>query len=385
MKKILFIINDNISSNARSLYEIYSLAKSGHQIVIFCDKFQPKIKFLKQKNIKIVVKKSHNSLINKFLWYLFLIDYEWLNFLKQKQINKEYDIIHIQNNYLFKTVYKLINKKKIVLDIHDSLPESFISWNNDKNPFLRLFYILFANLKRLRNYERWSVEKSLLTLVTTQESKKKILSFYSNSYNKKTYVLENLETLFFQKKFKSKLKKSSNRRIIYFGGFAPHRGLETVIECSKLPIMQKIEFLLIGALNNNFSKKIEKSKSKNLKILKRIDLKKLKKFTNTNTIGIVPHLKNMHTNTTIPYKLSQYMSLGIPQIVSNCKPLTRTLKKSKSGLIFKSGDINDLKEKILKMNQTNLYKFRFNSLEYFKKHNWDKSEHFKIQNIYEKL
>lgn len=49
MKKILFVINDNLSSNARSLYEIHSLSKAGNKVTILCDEYNPKIKFLKKK------------------------------------------------------------------------------------------------------------------------------------------------------------------------------------------------------------------------------------------------------------------------------------------------------------------------------------------------
>ena len=390
MKKILFIINDNLSSNARSLYEINSLADSKNQVTVLCDKYSPKIKFLKKKNIKIISKNFKSSLINKILWFIFLIDFEWLKFLKKYLKEVDFDFVHIQNNYLFKTVYCSLREKrikqKIILDIHDSLPESFISWNNERNIFIRFFYLLFTNLKRLRNYEYWSIKKSSIILVTTKESKQKIITFYSKSLKEKIQVIENLESVFhFQKKFKSKLKKGKCLRIIYFGSFAPHRGLETIINCSKLLTNENIEFYLIGAINNSYSRKILNLKSRNLKVLKRIDLKKLKKFTNNTTYGIVPHIKNMHTDTTIPYKLSQYMSLGIPQIVSNCKPLVRTLKKSNSGIIYKSGDEIDLQKKIKQISGINFLKFSSNSLKHFKNNNWELVEHQNILNVYEKI
>ena len=93
----------------------------------------------------------------------------------------------------------------------------------------------------------------------------------------------------------------------------------------------------------------------------------------------------MHTDTTIPYKLSQYMSLGIPQIVSNCRPLVKTLKKSKSGLIYRSGDHLDLAKKIKIIQELNLWKLKSNSLKYFKKNNWELIEHKNILNIYDKI
>ena len=91
----------------------------------------------------------------------------------------------------------------------------------------------------------------------------------------------------------------------------------------------------------------------------------------------------MHTNTTVPYKLSQYMCLGLPQIVSDCVPLKRIIKESKSGIVFNASNSIDLKKKILSLN-TNLIKgLRKNSLKYFKKNNWEKSEEKIYLEVYE--
>lgn len=390
MKKILHIVNGNISGNARNIYEIVSLAKKKFAVTVVSENYIPKLKIFKKFDIKIIVFKKHRSpLFNKILWHFFLVDFNWLNFLNSKLKNQKFDYISIQNNYLGKTILKYIkiNKlfsAKVIFDIHDSLPESYISWNEDRNIFFRLIFLIFTNTYRLRNYEYFMIKKSYKTLVTCLESKKKMIKFYSSKIKNKIIVINNLESVEFERKFKTKLKKTKKIRILYFGGFAPHRGIRTLISAANKLDEKKYEIYIIGAINNKYSKKIFKiHRNKNIKILKKIDLKYLKNFLNDKTIGIVPHDANMHTNTTVPYKLSQYMCLGLPQIVSDCVPLKRIIKVSKSGIVFNASNSIDLKRKILNLNTTLIEDLRKNSLKYFNKNNWEKSEEKSYLKVYE--
>ena len=390
MKKILHIVNGNVSGNARNIYEIVSLAKKKFAVTVVSENYIPKLKIFKKFDIKIIVFKKHKSpLFNKILWHFFLVDFNWLNFLNSKLKNQKFDYISIQNNYLGKTILKYIkiNKlfsAKVIFDIHDSLPESYISWNKNRNILIRLIFLLFTNTYRLRNYEYFMIKKSYKTLVTCLESKKKMINFYSSKIKNKIIVINNLESVEFERKFKTKLKKTKKIRILYFGGFAPHRGIRTLISAANKLDEKKYEIYIIGAINNKYSKKIFKiHRNKNIKILKKIDLKYLKNFLNDKTIGIVPHDANMHTNTTVPYKLSQYMCLGLPQIVSDCVPLKRIIKVSKSGIVFNASNSIDLKRKILNLNTTLIEDLRKNSLKYFNKNNWEKSEEKSYLKVYE--
>ena len=390
MKKILHIVNGNVSGNARSIYEIVSLAKKKFDVTVVCEDYFPKLKIFNKYNIKIITFKKHKStFVNKIIWHFFLVDFNWLNFLNIKLKNIKFDYVSIQNNYLGKTILKYIKKNKlfsakIIFDIHDSLPESYISWNKNRNILIRLIFLLFTNTYRLRNYEYFMIKKSYKTLVTCMESKKKMINFYSKKIKNKIIIINNLESLEFKKKFKTRLKKTKKIRILYFGGFAPHRGIKTLITTANHLDRNKYEVYIIGAINNEYSKRIYKiDRKKNIRILKKIDLKYLKNFLNDKTIGIVPHDANMHTNTTVPYKLSQYMCLGLPQIVSDCVPLKRIIKVSKSGIVFNASNSVDLKRKILSLNTYLIQDLRKNSLKYFNKNNWEKSEEKNYLKVYE--
>jgi len=55
-------------------------------------------------------------------------------------------------------------------------------------------------------------------------------------------------------------------------------------------------------------------------------------------VGIVPHLANPSWNSTIPNKLFDYMSLGLPVITSDAKPAARIVETTGCGRVYQSED-----------------------------------------------
>jgi glycosyltransferase involved in cell wall biosynthesis len=68
-------------------------------------------------------------------------------------------------------------------------------------------------------------------------------------------------------------------------------------------------------------------------------------------IGIVPQPSNPHTDTTIPNKLFDYMSAGLPVVASDAKPLKRVVEQEQCGLVFRSGDAADFARCVIRLVQ----------------------------------
>lgn len=62
----------------------------------------------------------------------------------------------------------------------------------------------------------------------------------------------------------------------------------------------------------------------------------------TADVGLVPHIANESWNTTIPNKLFDYMSLGLPVITSDARPAARIVRESQGGVVYRSTDPGDL-------------------------------------------
>ena len=61
----------------------------------------------------------------------------------------------------------------------------------------------------------------------------------------------------------------------------------------------------------------------------------------------------------------------------------RIIKVSKSGIVFNASNSVDLKRKILSLNTYLIQDLRKNSLKYFNKNNWEKSEEKNYLKVYE--
>lgn len=64
--------------------------------------------------------------------------------------------------------------------------------------------------------------------------------------------------------------------------------------------------------------------------------------------GIIPHFANESWETTIPNKLFDYMSLGLPVVSSDVTPVLRVLEETGAGVSFRDRDSSDL-VRVLKM------------------------------------
>lgn len=63
-------------------------------------------------------------------------------------------------------------------------------------------------------------------------------------------------------------------------------------------------------------------------------------------LGLLPFQACEHINATLANKLFEYMTLGLPVIVSDVPPMVRIVKETGAGVHFKSGDASDLARKI---------------------------------------
>lgn len=69
-------------------------------------------------------------------------------------------------------------------------------------------------------------------------------------------------------------------------------------------------------------------------------------YIHESDVGIIPHYKTAHTDTTIPNKLFDFMACGKPVIVSDADPMKRIVMEEQCGLVFRSGDPDDLRRAI---------------------------------------
>ena len=77
-----------------------------------------------------------------------------------------------------------------------------------------------------------------------------------------------------------------------------------------------------------------------------IDYDRLPDVIAQASIGILPFRSCAHINSTLANKLFEYITLGLPVVVSDVPPMLRVLGETGAGLSFGSGDAVDLAAKV---------------------------------------
>ncbi|MCP4571090.1 MAG: glycosyltransferase family 4 protein [bacterium] len=127
--------------------------------------------------------------------------------------------------------------------------------------------------------------------------------------------------------------------LIYVGLVTRNRGLDQVVAAlAALPAdAPPLRFHVVGA--GGHLPRL-KALSRELGATDRVvfhgwvDSKEVPSLVAKCHVGVIPHLKTEHTDTTVPNKLFDFMAAGLPVIVSNAVPMQRIVEEQGCGLAF---------------------------------------------------
>jgi glycosyltransferase involved in cell wall biosynthesis len=108
-----------------------------------------------------------------------------------------------------------------------------------------------------------------------------------------------------------------------------------------------LNFRLVGGTRRDIALLLRYASRKrlvidNISFHKWIDRDHVERILDYSQIGLVPHVRSPHTDSTIPHKLFQYMTAQLPVVASNCLPLQRIVSDSRCGVIYESGNPESL-------------------------------------------
>ena len=137
---------------------------------------------------------------------------------------------------------------------------------------------------------------------------------------------------------------------VYIGGFDQARDLQTVMNAADLLAdrgCNHLKILLVGGSKRDIVLLRNYASTKRLDVnnvsfrewMERDDAESI---LDEAHIGLVPHVKSAHTDSTIPHKLFQYMARRLPVVVSNCVPLQRIVTDTGCGIVYESGNAQSM-------------------------------------------
>jgi len=147
--------------------------------------------------------------------------------------------------------------------------------------------------------------------------------------------------------------------ILYLGGFAGHRGLDTAIQA--MPgVLEKIPNARLLLVGDGYNRQELEELTSDMKLQQCVTFagfqpfEKVPSYIQLCDVGLIPHICTPHIETTMPNKIFQFMMLGKAVIVSSTRPMMRVVNDAECGLIFKERNPQSLAETIIQLQDENL-------------------------------
>ena len=283
---------------------------------------------------------------------------------------KKYDLIHVHSvpDFLtFSTILAKITGTKVILDIHDIVPELFASKFNASQNSLLFRLLLYV--------EKASMALSDHVIVANHIWHKRLIS-RSVSPQKCTVVMNYPDSAIFKRRA-TQNRERNKFVMIYPGTLSIHQGLETAIRAVDLvkEEIPELEFHIYGkGTDEEYFVNLVKSLGLEKRILFKniVPIEELPGIIADADLGVEPKLKRTFGNEAFSTKILEFMSVGIPVIASDTLVHTHYFDHSLVKF-FKSEDIEDLASCIRQMrNEKSLRKTLVNNaFKYMKQNNWD--------------
>ena len=262
--------------------------------------------------------------------------------------SKKYSFFHVHNppDYLILIVlpFKLIYGSRIILDLHDMLPEAV-----ESNLQFKGSGILVQVSKIIEKVAIYFSD----AIIATNSYDKEIISSRNKVDPDKIFVVMNIPNLKHYT-IETAVKKDyglENRFIVLFEGTIwKRRGIQTVIDAVELlkdtiPVC----FIVVGdgpSLQYLKDIVVEKDLNDFVKFTGWVDLNTLSKYISIADVCVIPFLKTKVNERGVPNKLFEYTIHEKPIIASRLKGMALTFSE-KEILFYEPGNADDLAEKIL--------------------------------------
>lgn len=385
------ILDDVFPPDPRVENEAIELIKEGHEVFLFC------LKYNNEKPEEIInginVRRYKNTtLIYKFSALVFTIpvySYYMKNRISHFIKNNDIDVLHIHDMRIAEACFWANKKYKlpVVLDLHENRPEimKFYPYVNST------LGKLLISVQKWKEKEEEFVQKSDYVVVVTKHAKSELLQRANIDSDRIKIVPNTIRKSFYEDIKPVKLDyKKDNFTVLYIGDTGYRRGLKTVVSGLKILKQEKgindIKFLIIGSVNDNdLVSYVKKNNLEDeIEFLGWQNEITFPSWIKLADICVSPLHKNIHHDTTYANKLFQYMSFGKPILVSDVLAQKELIESVQSGLFHKEQDAIDFADKLLKLynDENSRIAFGKNGEEFVRSQfTWDKTSN-ELKQIY---
>jgi glycosyltransferase involved in cell wall biosynthesis len=241
-------------------------------------------------------------------------------------------------------------KRPVIMDMAENYPAALMAY---QNPVYKPF--LAGNAWLPKKYEARVLRKLAHVFVVAEEQRQRLV---------KTGVDPDKITLIGNTPVDSFIRSTASSNghhpkpnavdLLYVGKIDVHRGVDLMIRALE-GLRQEFPSLRLTLVGDGKSTANLVQLAKDLGVADKVnfpgwvDWTGIAEYIRKSTVCLIPHRRSEHTDTTLPNKLFDYMALSKPVIASDCEPLRRIIEREDCGLVFKSGDVESLKDAIRNM------------------------------------
>jgi glycosyltransferase involved in cell wall biosynthesis len=300
----------------------------------------------------------------------------------KKALEINTDIYHFHDPELMPVGLVLKAKgKKVIYDVHEDVPEQILS--KEWIPYLIRKPISLI-IKALESFTAKRIDAIVpATDFIAQRFKK---------YNKNVEAVQNFPILneFIRSGKNLEDKKSPENYIAYIGGITKIRGIEEMVKAVEMANEKiNVKLLLGGKFDNeNLRREMENLPGwRYVEYLGWLDRKEVGEVLSKAKAGFVTLHPKPRYKVSLPVKMFEYMSAGVPVIASNFPLWREIIEGNRCGIIVDPLNIEEISQAIVELVKSNdeNTKMGENGRKAVKeKYNWNLEEK-KLLNIYQQL
>jgi glycosyltransferase involved in cell wall biosynthesis len=355
-----------------------SLAARGHavHVIVLRRPHQPRFEIVKGVALyRIQTRRVSETFaleyLIKLLWFL-------LNSTLTATLlyfNYRFKVFHIHSIPDFLVFSTLLIRPfgiKVVLDIHDIVPELYASKFRCTSTSC-----LFRCLLQMEQLACLYADR----VVVANDIWRDRLAVRVGPNDHFTTILNYPDTTLFRAEPESPVINEP-LRILYPGTLSWHQGVDLLVEAVALLRANNVTVSLTivgdGAERERLHKQIElHSLEEHVMMMEGVPAEAVAHLMKATDVGVEPKRKESFANEALSTKIFEFMAAGVPVIASDTMAHKRYFNDS-SVIFFKSGDVIDLADKILCLANTPRKRsdLRQNGLELVREINWPKKQGF---------
>jgi glycosyltransferase involved in cell wall biosynthesis len=338
------------------------------------ERSQPAAEEFNGVSVYRVQHREHNER-SKWTYAWRLLKFLFASSRKITELHKlnRYDVVHIHNMpdfLVFAAWYPKLSGAKVILDIHDVVPELF------ENKFRANFKGVYIEL--LKGLEKLSADFADHVIVSNHLWHEKIVA-RSVSRERSSVFINHVDPKMFARRAKN---RTDDRFIILFpGSLQWHQGVDIAIKAFARvkPRIPNAEFHIYcgsGVIQGDLQDLTRKlGVEDSVKFLKAVPLDQMAQVIADAHLGVVPKRADSFGNEAYSTKIMEFMSQGVPVVVSRTKIDSYYFQE---GVVhfFPSGDSESLAAAILDVFQNRELRESLirRGYEYVERHGWDQKK-----------